>query len=336
MVDAQPHDRRLTVASILRPRALRPGDTVAVAALAGGLETGDPSPFEHALDAIRQMGFEVQISPLVEPDRHWWWSAARPREIADELNRLFRDPAIRAIVALIGGRTTSSYLDFIDYDAVRRDPKPVIGFSDIDVLHLALYSQTGLVSVHGDLVLEGFASRHELADSRRQALADSYRRVLTGTEPPGILPSSGRWESWRSGRAQGPLIGGLLNRLMLIQATPYALTPDRFDGAILFWEELATSDAAIWNNLHALRYTGVLDRIAGMVVGTMTDVKPVDGGPDDLRDVVLDVLSDRDIPVLANVDIGHNPPNIPLPLGVRAEVDADALTLTLLEAAVTA
>ena len=322
------------MASILRPRALRPGDTVAVAALASGLETGDASPFEHAIEAIKQMGFDVHVSPLVEPDRHWWWSAARPPEIADELNRLLRDPGIRAIVALVGGRTTVSYLDLIDYDAVRADPKPVIGFSDIDALHLALHSQTGLVSIHGDLVLEGFANRRELTDSRRQALADIYLRVLTSTEPPGVLPSSGQWETWRSGRAQGRLIGGLLNRLILVQATPYALRPDRFDGAILFWEELATSYAAIWNNLHALRYAGALDRIAGMVVGTMTDVKPAEGGPEDLREVVLDVLGDREIPVLANVDIGHNPPNIPLPLGVRAEVDADALTLSLLEPAV--
>ncbi len=324
------------MALILRPRALRPGDTVSVAALSSGLEAGDASQFERGVEAIRQMGFDVHVSPLVEPDRHWWWSAARPQEIADELNRLLRDPDIRAIFALVGGRTTLSYLDLIDYEAVRMDPKPVIGFSDIDVLHLALHAQTGLVTIHGDLTLEGFANRHELSDGRRQALGDAYLRVLTSTEPPGVLPSSGQWECWRSGRAQGRLIGGLLNRLILVQATPFALAPERFDGAILFWEELATSFAAIWNGLHALRYAGVLDRIAGMVVGTMTDVKPVDGGPDDLREVVLDVLGDRDIPVLANVDIGHNPPNIPLPLGVRAEVDADARTLSLLEPAVVA
>ncbi len=322
------------MALILRPKALRPGDTVAVAALSSGLEAVDATPLERGVEVIKQMGFDVHVSPMAEPDRHWWWSAARPNEIADELNRLFRDPEIRAIFALVGGRTTSSYLDLIDYDAVRRDPKPVIGFSDIDVLHLALHSRTGLVSVHGDLVLEGFANRHEQTDSRRQALADIYLRVLTSTEPPGVLPSSGQWECWRSGRAEGPLVGGLLNRLILVQATPYALSPDRFDGAILFWEELATSFAAIWNNLHALRYAGVFDRIAGMVVGIVTDVKPAEGGPDDLREVVLDVLGDHDIPVLANVDIGHNPPNIPLPLGVRAEMDADALTLSLLEPAV--
>ena len=227
-----------------------------------------------------------------------------------------------------------SYLDLIDYEAVRRDPKPLIGFSDIDVFHLALHSQTGLVSIHGDLVLAGFANRDEASDEHRQALHEAYVRVLTSTDAPGILPAIGQWERWRSGRAQGRLVGGLLNRLILVQATPYALDADRFDGAILFWEELATSFAAIWNGLHALRYAGVLDRIAGMVVGTAVDVSPTEGGPETLRDVVLDVLGDRDIPVLGNVDIGHNPPNIPLPLGVRAELDADAVTISLLEPAV--
>jgi len=319
---------------ILRPKALRSGDTVAVAALSSGMDDVDTPALEQGLETIRQMGFNVHVSPLLDLGRHWWWSAARPQEIADELNRLLRDPGIRAIFVLVGGRTTLSYLDLIDYDAVRRDPKPLIGFSDIDVLHLALHSQTGVASVHGDLVLEGFANRHEATESHRQALARTYLRVLTSTDAPGVLPAIGEWECWRSGRAQGPLIGGLLNRLILVQATPFALSPDRFDGAILFWEELATSFAAIWNGLHALRYAGVLDRIAGMVVGTVVDVSPTEGGPDELRDIVLDVLGDRDIPVLGNVDIGHHPPNIPLPLGVRAEVDADSLTISLLEPAV--
>ena len=320
--------------TILRPRALRPGDTVAVAALSGGMDDVDGPALTTGVEAIRQMGFNVHISPLVEAGRHWWWSAARPPEIADELNRLLRDPEIRAIFSISGGRTAMSYLDLIDYEAVRRDPKPLIGFSDIDVLHLALHSQTGLVSIHGDLVLAGFANRDEASDEHRQALHEAYLRVLTNADAPGILPAIGQWESWRSGHAEGRLIGGLLNRLILVQATPYALDADRFDGAILFWEELSTSFAAIWNGLHALRYAGVLDRIAGMVVGTAVDVSPTEGGPETLRDIVLDVLGDRDIPVLGNVDIGHNPPNIPLPLGVRAELDADAVTISLLEPAV--
>ena len=320
--------------AFLRPKALQAGDLVAVAALSGGLEEDETPLLERGREAIEQMGFAVNVSPLVDVDRRWWWAAATPREVADEFNRLFRDPEVRAIFALTGGRFAWSYLDLIDLDAVRADPKPVLGFSDLSTLQLALHARTGLVTVHSDLVTHGFGYWHEADDSRRQQLADIYLRVLTGHEAAGSLPQGRDWESWRVGRAQGPLIGGMLNRLVRMQATPYALDPERFDGAILFWEEAFTSTATVWNDLHVLRYAGVLDRIAGMVVGPANQIEPIEGGPDDLRDIVLDVLSERDIPVLGNVDIGHDPPNVPLPLGIRAEVDADALTLSLLEPAV--
>ena len=322
------------MATLLRPKALRAGDLVAVAALSGGLEEGEAPLFERGQEAIEQMGFAVSVSPLVDPDRRWWWAAATPREVAGELNRLFRDPEVRAIFALTGGRFTWSYLDLIDLEAVQADPKPVLGFSDLSTLQLALHARTGLVTIHSDLVTHGFGYWHEADDSRRQQLTDMYLRVLAGHEAAGALPHVGHWQSWRPGRAQGPLIGGMLNRLVRVQSTPYALSPERFDGAILFWEDAFTSTATVWNDLHVLRYAGVLDRIAGMVVGPANQIEPTEGGPDDLRDIVLDVLGGRDIPVLGNVDIGHDPPNVPLPLGIRAEVDADARTLSLLEPAV--
>ena len=219
--------------SILRPKAVRTGDLVAVAALSGGLEEGEASLFERGVEAIEQMGFAVHVSPVVDLDRRWWWAAASPPE-------------------------------------------------------------------------------------------------------PGVLPPGRRWECWRSGRARGPLVGGMLNRLVRVQSTSYALTPEHFDGAILFWEEAFTSTAVVWNDLHVLRHAGVLDRIAGMVVGAPFEVEPTEGGPDTLREIVLEVVGERDIPVLGNVDVGHDPPSLPMPLGIRAEMDADALTLSLLEPAVIA
>ena len=321
--------------SILRPKALRPGDPVAVAPLSGGLDEDEAPLFERGVEAIERMGFAVRVSPLVDRDKRWWWAAATPSEVAEEFNRLLRDPEVRAIFALTGGRMTLSYLDVIDYDAVHADPKPLLGFSDISTLHLALHSRTCLVSLHADLVTHGFGYWHESDETRRKELEDIYLRVLTGDGAPGPLPPGRGWECWRSGRAQGPLIGGLLNRVIRVQATPYALAPERFDGALLFWEEVGTSTSVVWNDLHALRSAGVLDRIAGMVVGAPWEVEPTEGGPETLREVVLDVLGERDIPVLGNVDVGHDPPNVPMPLGVRAELDADAATLTLLEPAVT-
>jgi muramoyltetrapeptide carboxypeptidase len=324
------------VPSILRPKAVRSGDVVAVAALSGGLEEGEASLFERGVEAIEQMGFEVRVSPLVDPDRRWWWAAASPPVVAEECNRLLRDPKVRAIFALTGGRVALSYLDLIDLDAVRADPKPLLGFSDISTLHLALHARTGLASLHSDCVTHGFGYWHESDDARRKELEDVYLRVLTGDGAPGVLPPGRPWECWRSGGAQGPLVGGMLNRLVRVQSTSYALTPEHFDGAILFWEEAFTSTSVVWNDLHVLRHAGVLDRIAGMIVGTPFEVDLTEGGPDTLLEIVLDVLGERDIPVLGNVDVGHDPPNLPMPLGVRAEMDADALTLSLLEPAVAA
>ena len=321
------------MASILRPKALRPGDTVAIAALSGSLEEEEVPLLDRAIPVIEALGFRVRLAPLVDRDRRHWWMAARPRRWPPSSTSCSATRDVRAIFTSTGGRATLAYLDLIDFDAVRADPKPLLGFSDISVLDLALHGQTGLVTIHSELTTWGFGTWEELPEPQRQALIDAYRRILTSEAPLGALPAAREWETWRPGRAEGPLIGGLLNRLIKVQATPFAVPLERFDGAIFFWEEVRAPTPTIWYDLHALRLAGILDRIAGMVVGTPTDMEIADG-PDTLREIVLDVLGDRDIPVLGNVDIGHSAANIPLPLGVRAELDADARTLSLLEGAV--
>ncbi|MCD6022479.1 MAG: muramoyltetrapeptide carboxypeptidase [Actinomycetia bacterium] len=309
---------------------------MAVVATSGGLEKDEVPLLERGVGTLEGLGFVVRVSPFVDLDRSWWWAAAPPKEIAEELDRHLRDPDVRAIFSLTGGRMTLSYLDLIDVEAVRADPKPLLGMSDISALHLGLHARTGLVSLHSDLVTFGFGEWNEVEDARRDQLTDLYRRVLTEDTPLGPLPAGSRWERWRSGRAEGPLIGGMLNRLVRVQATASALSPERFDGAILFWEEAFTSTSVVWNDLHVLRQAGVLDRISGMVVGRPFEVEPTPPGPDSLRDIVLEVVGDRDIPVLGDVDIGHAGPNLPMPLGIRAEMDADALMLSLLEPVVRA
>ena len=99
--------------------------------------------FERGVETIERMGFVVRVSPLVDVERSWWWAAAPPAEVAEEFNRHLRDPEVRAIFSLTGGRMTLSYLDLIDVEAVRADPKPVLGMSDISALHLALHARTG-------------------------------------------------------------------------------------------------------------------------------------------------------------------------------------------------
>lgn len=319
----------------LRPRALRPGDVVVIAALSGALPAEYEPNVERTVAVFERMGFRVRRAPLVEAGCRRWWSAATPAAIADELNGFLRDPEVRAIVASDGGQTAFGYLDLIDFDAVRADPKPILGYSDISLLHLVLSARTGLVGFHADMAVPGFGGSWQAAPATRRAeLEDLYTRLLTGTEAIGALPAGQAWECWRAGRAEGPLIGGVINRVALVQATRFAVPLERFDGAILFWEEMGGQASHVWSYLQVLRHGGVLDRIAGMVVGAPRDIAGLEPAGPSLAEIVLDVVGDRDIPVLGNVDVGHAGPNLPMPVGIRAAVDAERLTLSLLEAAV--
>lgn len=322
---------------LLRPRALRPGDLVVIASLSGPLHAVYEPDLEQAVVVLERMGFRVRRAPLLEAGRHRWWSAARPAEIAEELNALLRDPEVRAVIAHDGGQTVLGYLDLIDVEAIVADPKPILGYSDISLLHLVLYARTGLVGFHTDVATPGIGGHWQRASAARRAeLEKLYSTLLTGTEPIGALPATPSWECWRAGRTEGRLIGGVINRIALAQATPYALPPEWFDGAVLFWEEIGGQAAYVWSYLQVLRHAGILDRISGMVVGIPEAIEGLDSpdGAPTLREIVLDVLGDRDIPVLGNVEFGHAGPNLPMPVGIRVALDAQQRTLSLLEPAV--
>ncbi|MET9531283.1 MULTISPECIES: LD-carboxypeptidase [unclassified Streptomyces] len=322
---------------LLRPRALRPGDLVVIASLSGPLHAVYEPDLAQAVDELERMGFRVRRAPLLEAGRHHWWSAATPAETAREFNTLLRDPEVRAIIAHDGGQAVLGYLDLIDVEAIRADPKPILGYSDISLLHLVLHARTGLVGFHADLATPGLGGYWQAAPAARRAeLQKLYSALLTGTEPIGALPATPSWECWRAGRAEGRLIGGVINRIVLAQATRYALPLERFDGAVLFWEEAGGQAAHVWSYLQVMRHGGILDRIGGMVVGVPHAIDGLDS-PDaspTLPEMVLDALGDRDIPVLGNVEFGHAGPNLPMPVGVRVALDARQRTLSLLEPAV--
>jgi len=324
---------------LLRPCALAPGDLVVIASLSGPLHAQYEPDLNLAVAVLGRMGFRVRRAPLLQAGRHHWWSAARPAEIAEELNTLLRDPEVRAIIAHDGGQTAFGYMDLIDIEAVAADPKPILGYSDISLLHLVLHARTGLVGFHADLATPGLGGAWQRVPAARRAeLEVLYSRLLMSTEPIGALPASPSGECWRPGRAEGRLIGGVLNRVVLAQATQYALPLERFDGAVLFWEEMGGQASYVWSYLHVLRHSGVLDRIAGMVVGVPHAIDGLEG-PDSsptLAEIVLDVLGGRDIPVLGGVEVGHAGANLPMPVGVRVALDAEQRTLSLLEPAVRA
>jgi hypothetical protein len=128
------------------------------------------------------------------------------------------------------------------------------------------------------------------------------------------------------------------NRIALVQATRFAVPLEWFDGAVLFWEEIGGQASHVWSYLQVMRHCGIFDRISGIVVGVPREIAGLDSpeASPTLSEIVLDVLGDRDIPVLGNVEFGHAGPNLPMPVGIRVGLDTQQRTLSLLHEWITA
>jgi muramoyltetrapeptide carboxypeptidase len=320
---------------LLKPPALRPGDTIGVVAPSFPLLPRWRAEFERGKDALRALGFAVKEGRTIGPIRYW--AAGTPQAVADDINAMFADPDVKALIAHTGGFPGLSVLDRIDYAAVRANPKPLLGYSDITLYHLALFARCGLVGFHADTLTDGLGRAWpQLDDDRRGYLMGLYRHMLTSPEPVGAIVPATTWECWRPGRARGRLIGGCLKRITALAATPYFPPPEAFDGAILFWEEIGRDIWDVSIDLYILKHRGVFDRIAGMLIGKLTWINQGFEGIDypTMQQVVAEAVGDRTFPIMANVDFGHNTANIPLPIGVEATLDAESATLALTEAAV--
>lgn len=302
---------------MIRPPALRPGTRVALVAGAGPVPEGG---VDRAVTRVQSLGWEAVPGDYCRGRRGYL--SGSDEERAADLNRALRDPSIGAVWFLRGGYGTMRILNDVDWDALREHPKALIGFSDNTAVHLAA-QRAGVVGFHGP-----HPHTPEFPDFAR----DELLRVLTVPEPAGVLPLApgGRAETLTGGVAEGPLLGGNLSLLSATLGTPYAIQPE---GAILFFEEVGEHPYRLDRLLAHLKLAGVLNAVAGIVVGGITEVPEVEGAPTGME-VVHDALGGLGVPVATGFPFGHIDDNWTLPLGVRARLDADAGTLSLLEPAV--
>ena len=290
------------------PPSLAPGARVALLAPAGPL-AGKPD-LERAEQNVRSLGWQ----PLTYPHalaREGYLAGDDASRLAD-LNAAIRDPRIDGIWCLRGGYGVMRILDAIDYDALRRAPKPIIGFSDITALHLAIRARSGIVSYHGPTARAELTpfSRESLARATGATGATSAARDPFADAPP---------LTWlQEGRAVGPLEGGNLALLCSLLGTPFAA---RLDGAILVLEDVNEPLYRIDRMLRQLILSGALGRLAGLCFGAFTDR----GDESDAAPRSLDVLFSEAAahvrgPVVSNAPVGHIPDQWTLPLGARAEL----------------
>jgi muramoyltetrapeptide carboxypeptidase len=308
---------------LVRPHALKPGDTVGL--ITPSTFVSDPDSLALAERTISYFELKPKWGKNVRQREGYLGGAVQGR--LDDLHAMFRDREVKAIVALRGGYGAAQLLDRIDYDLIRSNPKILLGYSDI----------TALVTFHGPVVLSRFTGYTQ----------EHFRAALFDPKPMGAIanpPDSNPLRpahilrTVRPGKARGRLIGGNLTLICSLMGTPYEIDTR---GRILFTEDVDEEPYRIDRMLTQLRLAGKLDAAAGIVFGECADCRPKDYKPSfsstfTLGEVLDRILGDLKIPVLSGLTIGHTEDQLTLPEGVMATLDADKQELILEEAAVVA
>lgn len=282
----------------------------------------DAERLARGVAVLEGCGLHVEVGGAAL-DRHAYLAGEDGARLAD-LERMAADEHIRALFCARGGYGSQRLLPALDLGRLVPVPKPIVGYSDATALLTAAVA-AGMVAVHGPMVAD------DVARGLTERSLAHLRALLTD---PGF-----RWEieapqTVRGGRARGRLVGGCLAVLVAALGTPWAIDTD---GAILFLEDVAERPYRLDRLLTQLRQAGKLDRIAGLVFGTMAACPEVDGvGP---LDVVRACCGDLPCPIAFGLPAGHDPrpercENLALPLGIEVELDADRGRLRALESAV--
>jgi muramoyltetrapeptide carboxypeptidase len=315
----------------LRPARLRPGDTVALVAPASA------NFLRAEIDAAELLVAALGLRPRrgASLERRYGYLAGTDAERAADVNRAFADPEVKGVLAIRGGWGCARLLPRLDYDLIRRHPKPLVGYSDVTALLLAIHVRTGLVTFHGPIGLSAWTpftlerARQVLFD----ALAPTFANVLV--DDGRLVPENYRTRTLTPGVARGRLLGGNLTVLSHLVGTPYL--PD-WDGAILFLEDVNEDIYRVDRMLTHLALAGILRRVSGVVFGVCRDCEP--GNPGlaygslTLEEVFDDHLAALGVPVYTGAMFGHLDDQFTLPVGLEAEIDAGAGTIRLLTPAV--
>jgi muramoyltetrapeptide carboxypeptidase len=304
-----------------KPRRLRPGDTVGVVAPASSWE--NRSELLRGVAGLEAWGLTVRLGDHIN-DRHGYM-AGRDEDRAADLHAMLADPEIRAIVCLQGGYGMPRLIPLLDEQLFAANPKAICGYSDLTTLHLAAAKWGNVISFYSNGA-SGVGSPEVTEFSKK-----SLHRALFSDEPYGPIgpnPDDPYVRTIVGGRATGQLAGGCAG--LISSAIGTRLEPD-YRGRIVILEEIEMEGYWLDGVLTQLRNAGLLDNVAGIVVG---DIKTKwSGGIAELstEDIVEEVLGPLGVPLIFGLPIGHGKHHATVPFGASATLDADAGTLVVEE-----
>jgi muramoyltetrapeptide carboxypeptidase len=295
-------------------KPLEAGARVALVAPAGPLQKTEELP--RAEENARALGWEPVLAP--HATERTGYLAGNDRDRLNDINSALRDPSIDGLWCLRGGYGMMRILPGIDYDALSRSPKAIIGYSDITALHAAVQRKCRLITYHGP------TAREPLSDFSR----DSFERaVVTQTDPCGTAPNA---RVINPGTAEGRLVGGNLAVLASLCGTPFM--PDLTDGIVIL-EDINEPVYRIDRMLQQLKLSGVLEACNAIVFGECVKCPEDASGGRGFDDVLGEVARALGVPCLAGIPVGHIDKQWTLPLGAMATIDTKTRTLTVTSSA---
>ncbi len=292
---------------LVRPPALVKGDAIGVVAPSYAPR---PGWLQRGVKALERAGYSAVLDPEIGQMRRF--TRAEDERRAENFMGLWLDPTVKALIGGTGGYGATRMIPYLEPEVFRRNPKPLVGYSDITALHLWLMRRAGLRVWHGPTV-------DDLIPSTRDPTMSSLLTSMTNPRPTTRIGRD-MARVVRPGRVTGRLVGGNLSLVQQTIGTPYEI--DTRD-AILFLEETRDPMSYVDERLVHLRAGGLLRDVRGIVLGQFSLDRSEE---EEFEDFLLDLVSDLGVPILTDFPAGHEVPNLTLPLGTEVELVAEETT----------
>lgn len=316
--------------SLIKPARLKKGDTIALVTPGSYITQKEK---DESISNLNNLGFNVVYSDRLMQKNGYFSATDEGRAV--DVNEMFERKDVHGIMCGRGGYGCARILPFLDYDLIKNNPKPLIGFSDVTALHIAIYKKSNLITFHGPVSISTFSS-FSVRNFESVLLNPTFELELLNSNTGnnynlyGITVIS-------DGISEGELAGGNLSIVASLIGTEYDID---YSGRIIFLEEFLEEPYRIDRMLTQMIQAGKFENAAGVALGVFklcepSKINPSFNGSFSLMDVLKDRLGNLGIPVIYGLSFGHVADKFTLPFGIKAELNTETKKLKLLEAAVT-
>ena len=294
------------------------GDTIGVVGVSNSLELDNRyEDFYRAEKLFESKGFKIKRGKYVL--ENFYGSAGTREQKTEDMMDMFTDKDVKAIICLEGGETCNTFIDLLDYDLIKQNPKIITGYSDITVLLQTIYKKTGLVTFSGpSFVCYG--------EEDREQKYKEFENIFVNKKIGKF--STGEKNIIREGNANGKLIGTNLACMMYLLGTEYL--PNMQDNILLI-ESYRTSPNECQRRFAHLKQYGIFDKVRGIVIGYNYDLQKNGDVYPQMEDILLEYTKEYNFPIVKCNDFGHKIVNAVIPIGVNAEIDSDNATIKVVE-----